>query len=134
MSREIKVKAWHVTQKKMYSAEQLGKDQLTLSADGRGFVNVHGSDKELSRFYGDQMIPLEYAGLQDNSGKEICEGDILECGGFKRLVEWENGGFWADGETWGYGLAVDPLYHYLDGCGSHVIGNKYENSELLEAK
>jgi len=40
--REIKFRAWHTLQNVMFSAEELGTDQMTLSVDGRGFVNVSG--------------------------------------------------------------------------------------------
>lgn len=40
--REIKCGAWNTRQKAMHSPEEMGKDQLTLSPDGRGFINVSG--------------------------------------------------------------------------------------------
>lgn len=135
--REIKVGAWHVSQKRMYSAEELGKDQLTLSADSRGFVNVHGGDKTLSTFYGEHMIPLEYIGLKDKNGKEIYDGHIVRCRFFASsqgmqtyTVEWNE-------ETTGW----NPFADYDSDCMDYVvmdsviiIGNIYENPELLEAK
>lgn len=73
-----------------------------------------------------------YTGLKDEDGKEIYEGDILECpetvsypsGGGKctkysrrYLIEWNDG--------------YDPSQYEIKEYGFEVIGNIYENKELL---
>ena len=57
--REHKYRAWDTSRKKMYSAEELGVDQETLSADGRGFVNISGDSTRLRQFH-THLLPLEY--------------------------------------------------------------------------
>jgi uncharacterized phage protein (TIGR01671 family) len=81
---------------------------------------------------------MQYTGLKDKNGKEIYEGDIC----YVYPDEWE---FQLEGCNHnviyfegGFGLKRDknpfyPLYKSLaDYC--NVIGNIYENPELLEVK
>lgn len=154
--RETKYRGWHVTQKKMFSCEQMVSDQLTMLTDGR-FINVSGSSTSQSIIYPrDKFIPLQYTGLKDKTGKEIYVGDIVTMHQFLFEgveVEKQIGGVIGLME---YGLSLKQIRNEFieEYCGYdtgkcelylnefyglheeswEIIGNIYENPELLEAQ
>ena len=79
----------------------------------------------------DLYIPMQYIGLKDKNGKEIYEGDIIECfGNYNKgiyIIDFYEGGFrpFADSDD---GLP----YPHPEEC--EVIGNIYENLELLKGE
>lgn len=81
-------------------------------------------------------ILMQSTGLKDNNGKEIFEGDILDYKGRKALVRWH--GSYASfiyrfvDELQKRKTEWKPLYLAYIKC--EIIGNIYENPELLEDK
>ena len=79
---------------------------------------------------------MQSTGLHDKNGKEIFEGDILDYKGRKALVRWH--GSYASfiyrfvDELQKLNTEWKPLYLAYMKC--EIIGNVYENPELLEDK
>ena len=129
--REHKYRAWDTVKKVMYSAEELGADQETLSVDGRGFVNVSGDNTRLSQFH-THLLPLEYTGLKDKNGKEIYEGDIIQKEGYagKMITEPIEYITREDYSNWNFSYTLDE-YCDVPSEEWEVVGNIYEDKELL---
>jgi hypothetical protein len=72
----LKFRAWHSGRKTMFSADHMGKDQVTLMPDGQGFINVSGAHTSLSQLLS-QMIPMQFTGLRDKNERDVFEGDIV---------------------------------------------------------
>lgn len=74
----------------------------------------------------------EFTGLKDKNGKEVYEGDIIANGDTKPAilqVKFLEGGFCCTAEGI---LPIDLNCFYPSiGCRFEVIGNIYENPELL---
>lgn len=80
------------------------------------------------------VILMQSTGLKDENSKEIFEGDILDYKGRKALVRWH--GSYASfiyrfvDELQNRKTEWKPLYLAYMKC--KIIGNIYENRELLE--
>ena len=82
----------------------------------------------------EDLVLMQSTGLVDKNGKEIFEGDILDYRGRKALVRWH--GSYASfiyrfvDELQNRNTEWKPLYLAYMKC--EIIGNIYENPELLE--
>ena len=82
----------------------------------------------------DEITLMQSTGLFDRNGKEIFEGDILDYRGRKALVRWH--GSYASfiyrfvDEPHKRKAEWKPLYLAYMKC--EIIGNVYENPELVE--
>lgn len=84
----------------------------------------------------ENIILMQSTGLKDKNGKEVFEGDILDYNGRKALVRWH--GSYASfiyrfvDELQKRNAEWKPLYLAYMKC--EIIGNIYENPEILEDK
>lgn len=129
MNREIKFRAWHKTFKKMYKIGQitLEKGSWNYEPENKDFIGM-------SIPYQPSMILMQYTGLHDKNGKEIYEGDIVGDNKIKWIVKWNK-------HRMGFSLypTTKQLYDEMpinveNKLGFKILGNIYDNPELLEGE
>lgn len=91
-----------------------------------------GMPKQLEYYEVDEKTVGQYTGLKDKNGKEICEGDILlYSSNYKTVVNYKNGAFvrnYGNSNTY---LLYDSFIEDEYLVDYEIIGNIYDNSELL---
>ena len=132
----LKFRAWDVLAEKMIDEIQMisfvRKEIIGKFSDGSTSVPLKFEDER----NGEDVILMQSTGLKDKNDKEICEGDILDYKGRKALVRWH--GSYASfiyrfvDELQNRNTEWKPLYLAYMKC--EIIGNIYENRELLEDK
>ena len=132
--REIQFRAWiKVTNKDWpveFSSGQTMSEPFYL---GSILSEIYGQPTTGNP--GSPIILMQYTGLKDKNGREIYEGDILDMG--RKHMDSIAQVVWADKMAAFIAASREPFMNLsntkamCDG-GSEVIGNIYENPELLE--
>ena len=119
-------RAWDDWRKKMSVV-----DRIYIDTKG---VRLYDNFGEYWRNFRDAKL-MQSTGLKDKNGKEIFEGDIVDYKGRKAVVKW-------------HGSYASFIYRFVDELQERVsewhplflayyhfeiIGNIYENKELLDA-
>lgn len=128
--REIKFRAWDESRSTFIQGDM---SNVMLGLSGMTFWQFANEIPEPMP----NKFPLQqYTGLKDKNGKEIFEGDILKLTTTSphvySYVAWneKTSAFAASFE-----VGSEPYCEHLFGAElCEVIGNIYENKELLEAK
>ena len=136
--REIKFRIWDNLKKEWVSNKQIWR----MKTDEFGIGEIHPNTFYWKQ-HPDGLTYQQYTGLKDRYDKEIYEGDIVRA--------WNQGSSHVGEIRWRLEGApiifIYPAYHdgqfwflhgsktkdgvYVD-CGIEVIGNIFENSELLK--
>ncbi|MEB7455107.1 YopX family protein [Lysinibacillus sphaericus] len=137
--REIKFRAWNKEKKIMcYDNEDNTKEYFDgINSTEIGFINYRLSiPKDDSDWYfRSRYDVMQYTGLKDKNGKEIFEGDIVNIEipvvsvneDFIGQVKMLEGRWWVDN-----GNDAIPLWSEIN--IPNIVGNIYENPELLEGQ
>jgi uncharacterized phage protein (TIGR01671 family) len=151
--REIKFRAWDKKTKKMRKVDSLAFNDI----DGNiKVMNLWGKhiieDKDIILHREKNVELMQYIGLKDKNGKEIYEGDILlselhdtdtgEITKDKFIIKFKDGCFflYIIGTWLTENASITPFLpmcemgHEYYPCEYEVLGNIYENSELLESE
>lgn len=130
MSREIKFRVWLPNMLQfIYEFEMTNKGKIVIYLKD-------GTRSELN-----SAVLQQYTGLKDKNGTEIYEGDILELD-YEGLEKTRHKVVWQPVEHYPAFDLIPPIYYSECNCLSEmkcagydnyeVIGNIYENPELLE--
>lgn len=138
MKREIKFRVWDKAKRIMLGIDQLAfgpnGELVSIYSDGPDFSNdpdaLMGDKPDLN-----EAVLMEYIGLHDKNGREIYEGDVLDIG--LRNQDGKPVIAPVSYETYAAGYVLDNggngIWQRLtEDC--EVIGNIFENKQLLEGK
>lgn len=127
MGRDIKFRGWDSVNEVMLPVESINFRER--------YVSLNEGDNSLTDTL--EMIELmQYIGLNDKDGKEIYEGDILERYGYwPIIIEYDKGCLMVrdlDEVRYNNLILNVPICNFESINDWKVIGNIYENPELLE--
>jgi hypothetical protein len=130
--REIKFRAWDKRRKKWFNYFHMTSDGKWVVYDSEDGGKSGVWEHDISEDY--DLEIMQFTGLKDKTGSDIYEGDIVKSvyreGKLDQIavVECELPVSW----SWGkYGNINMALSYNKD---TEIIGNIYENADLLEVK
>ena len=128
-------RAWDKLNNEMYVVEQINLNRGEFESIGYGITFLRGADK---------VELMQSTGIRDMSNQEIFEGDVVKTTRFVGRAD-EVGGFYEyDKEfigivkqlegSWVIDTGSDAVCLWTEIEENEIIGNIYENPELLEEK
>ena len=118
--REIKFRAWEEYEPEISESSKRGEMrsyESLCNGDYGSWPDLYFAITRQARY-----TPMQYTGLHDKNGKEIYEGDVVSFENEILVMKWHEG-------------TQEPFpfayYDNVEEC--EVIGNIYENPELLKA-
>ena len=129
-----KFRAWDRTRNEMNYSVMVGN----CDTDDENYTcpTIWIEERKKWLHFDDYECIMQSTGLKDKNGKEIFEGDIVDYKGREAVVKW-------------HGSYASFIYRFVDGLQERVsewdplflacynfevIGNIYENPELLEVE
>ena len=129
--RTIKFRAWDKLEKRFFYPDKGYQGHYVLYLNGQ-FQNLQNGSG------GDEYVVQQWTVLKDNFGNEIWEGDIIEFkrkdreGFHKAEIKFVEGAYLAKFIKHEGTLSLFRLLQLNYYCNIKVIGNIFENSELLK--
>ena len=112
---------------RLYTAKDYSADQIVVGSE-KSMLEISWNEGGLGIRAKHGMMTMLSSGLRDEHGAEIFEGDILLHGKATAMVLLKNGMFcMSDMDTC-------PLVDLWPDKGARVIGNIYENPEMIKAE
>jgi len=126
--REIKFRAW---------------DGKKIASELPAYLEPHDINETINSMKNEGMTLMQYTGLKDKNGKEIYEGDVVNVfdWGIKSsdriigtgVVEWSNEQMGWEIYSKSEGYIVEDRFDLFCKATFEVIGNIYENPELINS-
>lgn len=125
-----KFRAWDSSKKEMFT------DTFAITESGQVVVVEQEFVTSIPDYvFVDHLIVMQSTGLHDKNGKEVFVGDIIKCTRgcpHEVYLEKEYGGTFIGGMPAVYLKGLLSGYAWTG--AEEIIGNIYENPELLEVK
>ena len=119
--RELEFRAWLKDEKKMIDVKAIDWD------DKGNVISVNYPEgKSYSGYGSDNIEFIQYTGLKDKNGVKIFEGDIIRIYGGEKMF-----GYYEFDQVKVIKELEDLVMLSNLDCEVEVIGNIYENTELL---
>ena len=84
--------------------------------------------------YPNEIVLMQSTGLKDKNGKEIFEGDILKSNKYITSVFYEKGAYCVKFRRTTNTTVTMNVISFIEKYKTKIVGNIYENPELLEAE
>lgn len=122
-------RAWHKTWEEMGKVKRIRFDDegnvTTVLFEGK----IFGANEKI-----EEIELMQSTGLKDKNGKEIFEGDVLKNNKYITSVFYEDGAYCVKFRRTPNTTVTMNVISFIEKYKTRIVGNIYENPELLEVE